>query len=274
MASSIKFRTKILNVGRRLTKENINDIKFVLKEDIGEGALEGIGNGTDLLDLLETRNIFSKTDLSGLLGILEGIERQDIIDFLLDKQESKAVPKSDEIKERLDQRRPKQPIDHDILDFIANLLAADWKRTARFLQLPEHKIEIIENDCRKTYERSISSLNTWMRSSDGAVNWTVLKNKALLKLPRYDIIRDVEAKYPQLLVEAAPSKEPSIQNGHINVEESEEEDSSNNVGLQDTSEETTSKVDAMESPVEYALVKGELENGVDDQMQNMSIKHT
>lgn len=76
---SLLIRKKILNASRKLTQRNVDDVKYLLKDDIGEGVLENIKNATELLEALEKHGYYSPRDLKGLLELLEIIGRNDIV---------------------------------------------------------------------------------------------------------------------------------------------------------------------------------------------------
>ena len=88
-----------------------------------------------------------------------------------------------------------------MIDFVANRLASDWKRNARFLGIKEHELEQIQNDNSSTFERSQASLKSWIKNSQtqSEVSWHVLKTKSLTKIHRNDIIKETEEKFRYLL---------------------------------------------------------------------------
>ena len=77
-------RLKTLKASKMLTKENIKDIKYLLKH-LGDRVLEQIGDdGTELFKVMENSiGAFDiPNNLDDLCGILGGIDRVDIVNFL------------------------------------------------------------------------------------------------------------------------------------------------------------------------------------------------
>ena len=89
MPSKLEVRSKILQAGKKLTKENIDDLKYLLKDDIGEGVLEHLNTGVDLLRELEKNGIYTVEDLSGLKQCLQLINRDDINAFIENRESSR-----------------------------------------------------------------------------------------------------------------------------------------------------------------------------------------
>lgn len=84
----------------------------------------------------------------------------------------------------------------DLLEVVAHKLAGDWRRFARKLDHDEGLIEQVDLDFRKTYDKTFEILNRWLEQSEINVTWEMLKEK-LVKLPRYDIVREIEKVFPE-----------------------------------------------------------------------------
>ena len=81
------------------------------------------------------------------------------------------------------------------MEGVADLIAGEWRRLARKLGHEENIIEQIDLDYTKTYEKSYQILTRWRRDTPEAT-WKTLKAK-LDSMPRYDIVREIEKKFPQ-----------------------------------------------------------------------------
>ena len=170
----------IIEIANRLKKENVKSIKF-LYEDIGEGVLEDAETALDLLKLLKQRGELD--DLKTFCEkILDVIGREDISNAVLSRS-----------KENTDNQSGNKTIPTDILDLVAQLITSDWKRLSRKLGHEEHTIEQIDLDYKKIYEKGYQSLIKWRKDND-SVTWDTLKT-VLKKLPRHDIVREVESKF-------------------------------------------------------------------------------
>ena len=93
--------------------------------------------------------------------------------------------------------KPEETIPRKALDTVANHIAGDWKRLGRFLEIAESRIDQIDLDCPKSYEKAVQILCSWTKSIGCRVSWDILKN-ALVELPRHDIIRIVETNFPEI----------------------------------------------------------------------------
>ena len=165
----------IIRIANRLKKEDVEKIKFWYEEEIGEGVLEQQKTALDLLKLLKQRGELD--DLKTFCEkILDGIDRIDISDELLSRNQSGSNTKF-----------------NDILDLVAQLITRDWKRLSRKLGHEEHTIEQIDLDYKKIYEKGYQSLIKWRKDNDSAT-WDTLKT-ILKNFPRNDIVREVESKF-------------------------------------------------------------------------------
>jgi hypothetical protein len=72
---------------------------------------------------------------------------------------------------------------------------SDWKKFARNLNFPDHKMDEIENENRKI-EDQVSKMIKFLKDCN-QFNWPVVKD-ILMKIPRVDIIRSLEKSFPEL----------------------------------------------------------------------------
>lgn len=80
-----------------------------------------------------------------------------------------------------------------MLEIVAENIIDEWRRFARKLDIDEKTIIRIGLDKRTVYEQSYEVLIEWMRQINHEdLTWTYLREK-LQAMPRYDIIREVEA---------------------------------------------------------------------------------
>ena len=176
----------IIQIAKYLKKEDVDAIKFLYHDSIGDGVLEEASTALKLLKLLKERG-----ELDQLTrfceDILDSIGREDISNKILSR--SRNIPFLSSNNESL----AKEKLPNYILNLVAELVASDWKRLSRKLGHGEHIIEQIELDCTKTYEKCYQSLIRWKNDND-SVTWETLKT-VLKGMPRHDIVREVESKF-------------------------------------------------------------------------------
>ncbi len=200
MSDQIKFRSRILAALRDLTKDNVQEIKFLLTGQIGEGILENIKSSLDLYQELEKLGwISSNGSLDLVIELMRGVSRDDIAQKLqCDKGHQDILPSV--IFKGNNPIQTNEPVDRRLIDLVANEISNDWKRLGRFLDISESKLEGIDSDNHKLYEKSVQMFNEWTRCYSNATSsrLDVLKN-ALSEIPRYDIIRHIDSNYRILL---------------------------------------------------------------------------
>lgn len=185
MSNISSINKVIINIAKRLKKEDVDAIKFLYHDDIGEGVLEEAATALDLLKLLKQHGELD--DLKKFCeNILDEICRKDISDIVLSRTNENISSSSS------NGNQSRKFV--DILDLVANKITDDWKRLSRKLGHEEHTIRQIDLDYRQTYEKGYQSLVRWNRDNS-SVAWDTLK-AVLKELPRHDIVREVEKKFP------------------------------------------------------------------------------
>lgn len=266
---SLLIRKKILNASRKLTQRNVDDVKYLLKDDIGEGVLENIKNATELLEALEKHGYYSPRDLKGLLELLEIIGRNDIVIDLNGERNDKLEKGSDALKKTLKEHKSAGGyVSVGVIDIIANRIAGDWKRLARFCDTEESTIDQIDLDCRTIYERATKSLHTYFNQHQREVTWLELK-EILKKLPRNDIIREVEKKCPEIIMTKQTSPEPQEESLSVNIPpEQPIGGNQQQIFFQDGQ---TEKEKEHLDPIAYAVSGSNLEPALVKQLENTKI---
>jgi len=205
---------KMLGAMKELTKDNVQEIKFLLKGRVGEGRLEMIKTSLDLFEELEKLRWITEDSLETLYQLLRGINRGDIISKL---QNGNPELTCRNVPVNVPVVTPDQPIANKVLDEVANNITTDWKRLSRFLDIPEAKIDMIDEDYRRVYEKSLQCLKVWTQTAQSLGNgmsWKILK-EALAGLPRYDIIRLIETNFPEVNKVVQPPRSPATHPGYI-----------------------------------------------------------
>ena len=137
--------------------------------------------------------ISSKGSLDVVIELLRGISRDDIVQKLqCDKGHQDILPSV--IFKVNKPIQTNEPVDRRLMDLVANEISNDWKRLGRFLDISESKLEEIDSDNHKLYEKSVQMLNEWTRCYSIATSARLnVLNNALSEIPRYDIIRHIDS---------------------------------------------------------------------------------
>ena len=79
-----KFRQMLFRVGKEITTDELQDLKFLCRESIPEAESEGIDRCTSLFTLLEKKDLLSSSNLDLLLELLglDGIRRMDLVNIV------------------------------------------------------------------------------------------------------------------------------------------------------------------------------------------------
>lgn len=197
----INAKSRELNTSKMLTKGNISDMKY-LADFIPSGELEDVETGMEFFKVLKAV-VGEEEFATTLSNLLEAIQREDVIEILKGTKGSKIIPTKDAMEHRYKVLRPELKFDQEIMDYIAVNIGSDWRRLARFLRVTDNEIDTIEEDCRKTKDKSYETLKIWLtKTSEVTVPslWQELR-VVLQKLPRIDMMQEIESKFAEKLAQ-------------------------------------------------------------------------
>ncbi|XP_048577716.1 FAS-associated death domain protein-like isoform X2 [Nematostella vectensis] len=169
---------KLLNsIGQELTKENITALKHECADVIPAGRAEEISTPFQLYEELIRMDKLGDDNLEYLGERLRSIGRQDLKDKLLETSVSTTVQRN--------------LVTQEIITSIAEEISIDWKDVGRRLKLKESILDNIEDENRKTKEKSTQMLNKWKQLNAASATIQVLM-VALKQAGRRDIAETLE----------------------------------------------------------------------------------
>ncbi|XP_066923341.1 FAS-associated death domain protein-like [Clytia hemisphaerica] len=183
-------RKLFIQISKRLTKDDVDAIKFLYAGAIGEGVLEEAKTSLQLIAILKQNGKIENIK-QFCEEVLDDIDRKDISNDIL----GRPTPNNEAGQNKQTKKVEKLP--NELLEYVADQIAGDWKRFGRKLALGENVLEQIEIDNRTTYERSYQILLRWKKDFKNH-DWKSLE-KVLSDLPRYDIVRGVKSKFGHIV---------------------------------------------------------------------------
>lgn len=76
------IRKILLEISKSLRKEEFDEIKYLLKDEIGEGVLEKMKSPIDLFQKLEEQDCDGKKGINTIIEHLKTIRREDLAEKL------------------------------------------------------------------------------------------------------------------------------------------------------------------------------------------------
>jgi len=168
-------RSLLLKISKKLTNEELKDMKYLCSERIADGVLEDIKTVLDLFNKISQLDDTGDNGISYISELLKEIGRENLSNELL------GIPNNDQIPEKPNE-------DMKVLLEIENRVAAEWKILARHLGLDGDLINQIDADNNIVREKCASALNKWKRKV--GFDLVALK-KALLAIGRKDVVDEI-----------------------------------------------------------------------------------
>ncbi|XP_047146586.1 THO complex subunit 1 isoform X2 [Hydra vulgaris] len=201
----MNHKQKMIKIGAGLTHGNVTEIKYIFADKIGDGFLETIKDGLDMIKVLERIGIIDEDNYKELVDLLENLGRKDLISIIYPQSQSQPGNWSN-INNKLNSITNPTSTDAtfndaltpNIMDKVAIQLGSEWLRFGRHLNLKDAELDHIENDNKKTYDKAFQLLKLWkQKSKEGCLTWSKLRNE-LEQFNRYDIIRELETEFKHL----------------------------------------------------------------------------
>ncbi|KAM9318843.1 FAS-associated death domain protein [Pholidichthys leucotaenia] len=166
------FHKVLLDISRELSSNQLQELKFLVRDEIKRKALEGIDNGTKLFEILMERNKLSAENTEYLSDLLTKIHRPDLSERLRTfERDHEAV------------RYGTEPAETEKLnkatDVIAENVGRPWRKLGRKLGLSEVKLDSISANRHTDLEEVVRELLKEWRKMKGAEARTEELIKAL-----------------------------------------------------------------------------------------------
>lgn len=78
--SALQFNSVLLEISNAMSADQLNEMKFLVLQEIGKRNLEKIGSGRELFQLFRERGELSEDNTAFLSKLLREIKRQDLSD--------------------------------------------------------------------------------------------------------------------------------------------------------------------------------------------------
>ncbi|NXC14783.1 FADD protein, partial [Corythaeola cristata] len=125
------FLTLLHSFSLRFSDSELSSLKFLCREKIGKRKLESVRSGGELFSILLEQQLIASDKVSFLEGLLESIERKDLVSQLKQFVEEGQVNDPDD-----------QPDEHEKpIEVICENVGRDWKMLIRKLGISEVKID-------------------------------------------------------------------------------------------------------------------------------------
>ncbi|XP_066304106.1 FAS-associated death domain protein-like [Branchiostoma lanceolatum] len=176
---SIEFKKCLNEIGKKLTDEQLESLKFLCSDYIGRKRQEEIKSPLNLFQALEERDKLRYDNTSFLKEILLTEKREDLVKYIETFEAQQVCTDSNptqnsgtRLTARGSQRQP--PVHQDarwreVFDLVENNLGRNWRQLARKLRLSETEIECISEDySRRLREQGRQALILWSEKNEDA----------------------------------------------------------------------------------------------------------
>ncbi|KAI8521454.1 hypothetical protein Bbelb_012080 [Branchiostoma belcheri] len=167
---SIEFKKCLNEIGKKLTDEQLESLKFLCSDFIGRKRQEEITRPLQLFQALEERDKLRFDNTGFLKEILRTEKREDLVKdietFEARLQHLCTDSNPTQTSGRLTARGARW---RELFDIVENNLGRNWRQLARKLQLSETDIECISEDySRKLREQGRQALLLWSDRNEDA----------------------------------------------------------------------------------------------------------
>ncbi|CAH1246544.1 FADD [Branchiostoma lanceolatum] len=177
---SIEFKKCLNEIGKKLTDEQLESLKFLCSDYIGRKRQEEIKSPLNLFQALEERDKLRYDNTSFLKEILLTEKREDLVKYIETFEAQQQIftdsnptqNSGTRLNARGSQRQP--PVHEDarwceVFDLVENNLGRNWRQLARKLRLSETEIECISEDhSRRLREQGRQALILWSEKNEDA----------------------------------------------------------------------------------------------------------
>ncbi|MBN3311490.1 FADD protein, partial [Atractosteus spatula] len=154
------FLDVLYQISQRLSKDNLNSLKFLCVEDIKKKKLEQINQGTELFQCLMEMNKIGPDSTEFLHYLLGHIDRQDLIELLQRFERDGPAGLNDnqpDVKER-------EKLDAAFGVIVENM-GRDWRMFARKLGITDAKLDHIREKHPFNMEEQVREvLRVWQKT--------------------------------------------------------------------------------------------------------------
>ncbi|XP_006642719.2 FAS-associated death domain protein [Lepisosteus oculatus] len=154
------FLDVLYQISQRLSKDNLNSLKFLCVEDIKKKKLEQIHQGTELFQCLIEMNKIGPDSTEFLHYLLGHIDRQDLIELLQKFERDGPAGLNDnqpDVKER-------EKLDAAFGVIVENM-GRDWRMFARKLGITDAKLDHIREKHPFNMEEQVREvLRVWQKT--------------------------------------------------------------------------------------------------------------
>ncbi|XP_063334369.1 protein FADD [Pelmatolapia mariae] len=169
--SALQFNSVLLEISNAMSADQLNEMKFLVLQEIGKRNLEKIGSGRELFQLFRERGKLSEDNTAFLSKLLKEIKRQDLSDkidnFNIQPEPDDGLSEEEKAKLKI------------ATEVIAENLGKSWRKLGRKLGLSETKLESISNRHPTDLEETAVELLKEWRKSQGAAAQTKMLIDAL-----------------------------------------------------------------------------------------------
>ncbi|XP_043998113.1 protein FADD [Gambusia affinis] len=134
--SASSFNSVLLDISNKLKEENLEQLKFLVRDHIGKQKLERIKTGHQLFEILTEKGQLGKDKTDYLCQLLRQVQRDDLTEKLSNweaQQEDLKYGLSDTERDKLD----------IATEVIRDNLGRNWRKLGRKLRLGETKMDSI-----------------------------------------------------------------------------------------------------------------------------------
>ncbi|KAM9366642.1 FAS-associated death domain protein [Symphorus nematophorus] len=160
MSESLNFNSVLLEISNHLTADELDQMKFLCRDQIGKRELEKIETGRRLFEVLSQRGKLAADNTEFVSDLLEKIHRPDLADRLRSFRASRAThhPLDEAERVKLDAAT----------EVIVENLGRNWRKLGHKLHLAEVKLESIATRHPTDLEETAVELLKEWRKSRGA----------------------------------------------------------------------------------------------------------
>ncbi|CAN9506868.1 unnamed protein product [Ophioblennius macclurei] len=159
--TSTNFNKRLLDISQELSPDHLDQLKFLVRDQIGKRDHERITSGLILFQILTERGRLAADNIDYLCELLRAIHRHD----LSDKLHSNRAKEPEEPREPSELERAK--LDAAVL-VVAGNLGRSWRKLGRRLGVSEVKLESIAGKHPLDLEETAMELLKEWRRSRGA----------------------------------------------------------------------------------------------------------
>ncbi|NWX36685.1 FADD protein, partial [Notiomystis cincta] len=147
------FLSLLHSISSGLSNTELSALKFLCRDKIRKGKLEGVQSGRELFSILMEQQEIASDNLEFLRKLLQHIDRDDLVAQLVQFEEEEPHAPDD------------QPDVHEKpSEVICAHVGREWKKLMRELGMPEVKLDRIEAAHRfNLYEELVQALREWQR---------------------------------------------------------------------------------------------------------------